>query len=64
VIPAIDIGKNNYTTSWLRDINGSAIPREYCEFIAYSMNTISVQKSNYSEFSKKSNRETRLRVTS
>ena len=64
MIPVLDIGKNNYTGSWLRDINASAIPTEDCEFIAYFMNIISAQKSNYSESSKQRNRETPLRVIS
>jgi len=64
VIPVLDTGKNKYTSSWLRDTNVSAIPTEDCEFIAYFMNIISVQKSNYSEFSKQSNHETSLRVIS
>ena len=35
LIPVLDIGKNRYTSSWLRDINASAIPTEDREFIAY-----------------------------
>lgn len=40
------------------------MPAEDCEFIAYFMNNISIQKSNYTEFSKQRNRETPLRVIS
>jgi hypothetical protein len=64
VIPVLDIGKNSYTSSWLRDVNASAIPTEDCEFIAYFMNIISVQKSNNSEFSMQRNSETPLFVIS